>query len=76
MSDRILVEAQPGRVVQLHRTDAPAGASDFKLRPEDGPLEVPNSINIRRRIRAGDLKIVSAKTVVARTIAHPALPSD
>lgn len=58
MSDKILVEACEGRVVPLHRSDAPNGADNFQLKPEDGAVEVPNTSGIRRRVRAGDLRVV------------------
>lgn len=42
------------RTCPIHRNDNPNGGA-MVLRPGDAPLEVVNSTDIRRRIRAGDL---------------------
>lgn len=56
MSEKLLVEACEDRAVPLHATDY--GDGTFILRAGDPAIEVPNSTGIRRRIRAGDLRIV------------------
>ena len=65
----VTVEAQPGRTVPLHPDDHPDGAVRSLLQPGER-CEVYWTTAIRRRIRAGDLALVSA----AATIAAPAAP--
>lgn len=64
--EKIMVEACEGRVVPLHRSDAPTGGHEL-IAHGDEPIEVPNSVGIRRRIRSGDLRIVERKAPASNT---------
>lgn len=59
MNKTLLVEACEGRHVPLHPNDVPGVSGHTKLLPGDEPLVVLDSPAIRRRIRAGDLRVVT-----------------
>lgn len=73
--DLIYVAAAEGRIVPFHPSDMPDGVvttgGQFQLKPEDGPMHVPNTTGNRRKIRSGDL-VVEAEPVDAKKFPNAA----
>ena len=61
--DTLLVEvAAEGRIVTFNAEDQPADTlPGFRFNFGDKPIEVPNTVGNRRRIRSGDLRAVDRK---------------
>lgn len=51
---------EESRICPIHPNDNPNGGA-MMLTPADGPLEVMDTPNIRRRIRSGDLELTTPK---------------
>jgi hypothetical protein len=74
MKPTILVEACEGRHCPLHPDDVPSRLAHSVLKPEDGSLEVHDSTAIRRRIRAGDLKVSKVAQPLLVDVKSPSSP--
>lgn len=55
----LLVEACEGREVPIHQNDNPTGGA-LVVKPGDAPVELADTLGVRRRIRAGDLRVVQS----------------
>lgn len=65
MSGKLLVKAVGPHSVPIHPKDHPvAGVNLTLLSPDDAPIEVQNSTEIRRCIRDGELIIVEEQAAV------------
>lgn len=62
-TDTLLVEvATDGRIVTFNSEDQPADTlPGLRFAFGDEPIEVPNTVGNRRRIRSGDLRVVDRK---------------